>query len=488
MTICKLLKLSYICDRSNFRRMRLDRKTKEALIKKIDSCINDTYMIKGGIDKRNVDVIDKSTMMLKDAMSKCEFFLYSGRMHFFNGIYYEGMDKDEFEYILDVVLDKRGVPAAEAIRKGIYASCWRRVIGNNVESLNRSMVCFSNGVVNFDDPVPVLKPHNARYPVFYMLPYPYNEKAICPLWESFLKEVLPDPTLVANLQEFLGLVFINRSRAKIETMMWLHGNGANGKSVIFNTIMGIFGRDNITNFDINELTSSSMKERNIATINGKLLNYCSDVDSKTILSDSVKALISGEPMMGRPMYRDGFTVYDIPLMMGNTNKVPYFKDDSQAWLRRIRPIPFEVTIPEKKQDKQLAAKLTKEYSGIMNWILQGRDRIIKNNYHFTNSEKIEAFIRNYSNNSTPIKQFESYLGIASTPTGPFDEGKTISAESFFYKYRRWAEMVKTRIEGSVMTDRGFFKALAEQGYLKQKGPHGYVYRYFGRDSLDNCNL
>lgn len=468
--------------------MRLDRRTRESLVKMIDSKINDAYMIKGAVDKRTMDVMDKSTMMLKDAISRCNFYIYGGCMYFFNGAFYEGMEKDEFDYILDAVMDKRGVPASESFRKGIYAACWRKVIGNNVESANRSLVCFTNGVVDLSQDIPVLKPHSAKFPVFYQLPYPYNESAICPKWEEFLKQVLPDETLRKNLQEFLGLVFINRSQAKVETMMWLHGNGANGKSVIFNTIMGVFGRKNITNYDIKDLTASTQKERNIAAINGKLLNYCSDVDSKTIISDSIKALISGEPMMGRPMYQEAFTVYDIPLMMGNTNRVPFFKENSDAWLRRIRPIPFEVSIPESKQDKMLSDKLSKEYSGILNWILAGRARIIRNKYHFTDSERIEAFIRSYKESGNTVKQFEGYLGIRAVPKSPFEKGKTISCDALYYKYRAWCDIVKSRVGDTPMTSKSFFKAMGELGYVKQKGPSGQVFRYFGQKTIEDFIL
>lgn len=467
--------------------MTLDRRTRESLIRLIDSKVNDTYMANASGTKPS-DVVDKCTMMMKDAISRCNFYIYGGRMHFYNERYYVGLEKEEYEYILDAVMDKRGVPASETTRKGIYMACWRKVIGNNVDTTNKSLVCFSNGVVNFDEDIPVLKPHNPKFPVFYMLPYPYNPKAVCPKWEAFLDEVLPDDTLKANLQEFLGLVFINRNRAKIETMLWLHGNGANGKSVIFNTIMGVFGKDNITNYDIKDLTASANKERNIASINGKLLNYCSDVDSKTIINDSIKSLISGEPMLGRPMYREGFTVYDIPLMMGNTNRVPYFKEDSDAWLRRIRPIPFEVTIPESKQDKTLVEKLAKEYSGILNWILDGRKRIIKNKYHFTNSERIDAFLRSYREAGNPVKQFIGYLGISDRPSGPFDAGKTISVEAMYYKYRDWCDVVKSRTGESNMSIRMFSKAVSDLGFVKQQKSTGYVFRYFGKISIDDFSL
>ena len=468
--------------------MNIDKKTRDMLIMLIDSKIDNKYMATASVDKKGFDVMDKSTMMMKDAIKRCHFYIYGGKMHFFNGMYYQGLERDEYEYILDEVMDRRGIPSGEVFRNGIYRACWRKVIGNNVEKANKSLVCFSNGVVNFDEDVPVLKPHNPRYPVFFQLPYPYNERASCPLWEKFLLEVLPDETLRANLQEFLGLIFVNRSQANVETMMWLHGNGANGKSVIFNTIMGVLGRRNVTNFDIMDLTSGGQRERNIANINGKLLNYCSDVDSKTIMNDSIKALISGEPMMGRPLYKEGFTVYDIPLMMGNTNRVPYFKESSDAWLRRIRPIPFEISIPENKQDKTLSDRLTKEYSGILNWILMGRMRIIKQKFHFTKSERIDAFLRSYKNMGNTTKQFEDFLGIQPSPKNAFDRGKTVAVETLYYKYRTWAEMVKTRIGDTKVTSQGFMRSFGELGYLRQKGPNGWVFRYFGDITIDEFEI
>lgn len=468
--------------------MRLDKKTRDTLIMLIDSNIDSNLMPKAGVEKKSADALDKSTMMMKAAVGKCNFYLYGNKMHFFNGKFYEGIERDEFEYILDAVMDKRGVCASEAFRSGIYKACWRKVIGNNVDTANRALVCFSNGVMNFDEPMAMLHPWHPKYAVFFMLPYPYNPKATCPKWEEFLAEVLPDESLRKNLQEFLGLVFINRNKAKVETMMWLHGNGANGKSVIFNTIMGVLGSSNISNFDIFDLTGSNNKERNVAKINGKLLNYCSDVDSKTIMNDSIKALISGEPMVARPMYQDSFTVYDVPLMMGNTNRVPYFKESSDAWLRRIRPIPFEVTIPEDKQDKKLSEKLSKEFSGILNWILEGRERIIKQNFHFTQSDRIDAFLRSYKNMGNTVKQFEDFLGIYPSPKKAFDAGKTISAEKLYFKYRAWAELVKTRVGEMKVTDKAFYNAFGQLGYLRQRGPSGPVFRYFGTVTIDEFEV
>ena len=84
--------------------------------------------------------------------------------------------------------------------------------------------------------------------------------------------------------------------------MLLLGEGANGKSVVYETIRSILGEDNVTSFDLNELVAGAAKERNVACINGKPLNYSPDLDGKNIASESVKRIISGEGTMARNLY------------------------------------------------------------------------------------------------------------------------------------------------------------------------------------------
>ena len=62
-----------------------------------------------------------------------------------------------------------------------------------------------------------------------------------------------------------------------------------------------------------------MKEKkNIAFINGKRLNYCSEIQALEFGkdSDTLKSLISGEPTEARPIYGDNFTAYNIPFVDG----------------------------------------------------------------------------------------------------------------------------------------------------------------------------
>jgi putative DNA primase/helicase len=54
-----------------------------------------------------------------------------------------------------------------------------------------------------------------------------------------------------------------------------------------------------------------------------------------------------------------------------TNHAPIIKGDEQAIWRRIRLIPFEVTIPEHQRDPRFMETLKAELPDILNWTLEG---------------------------------------------------------------------------------------------------------------------
>ena len=56
--------------------------------------------------------------------------------------------------------------------------------------------------------------------------------------------------------------------------------------------------------------------------------------------------------------------------MGTNHKPRIRGADNGIW-RRIKMIPFTVTIPPEKRDKHLTEKLISENSGILNWLIKG---------------------------------------------------------------------------------------------------------------------
>ena len=54
-----------------------------------------------------------------------------------------------------------------------------------------------------------------------------------------------------------------------------------------------------------------------------------------------------------------------------TNHKPKIRGADNGIWRRIKMIPFTVTIPPEQRDKKLMEKLIAENSGILNWLIQG---------------------------------------------------------------------------------------------------------------------
>ena len=53
-----------------------------------------------------------------------------------------------------------------------------------------------------------------------------------------------------------------------------------------------------------------------------------------------------------------------------TNHKPEIRDTDNAIWRRVRLIPFNVTIPDAEQDRQLPEKLKDEWTGILRWAVE----------------------------------------------------------------------------------------------------------------------
>jgi len=161
--------------------------------------------------------------------------------------------------------------------KVIVEFCIKQIGISTIEP-SKGIICFKNGVLNID--TEEFFNFSPDLHVTNKLEYEYDRTAKCPKWESFLSEVLPDKEDESVLQEYLGVIFMDRSKFKLEKMLFLVGTGSNGKSVVFETITGILGKDNVSNFDLSALTTGSgsgTNAYNIASVDGKLLNYCSDI-------------------------------------------------------------------------------------------------------------------------------------------------------------------------------------------------------------------
>ena len=102
-----------------------------------------------------------------------------------------------------------------------------------------------------------MRSFNSKDFLTYQLPFRFEASAKTPKFDNFLKEVLLDKNRQLVLPEFLASSFLINNILKLEKALLLYGSGANGKSVIYEIVLALFGNENITNYSLDNLTNET---------------------------------------------------------------------------------------------------------------------------------------------------------------------------------------------------------------------------------------
>ena len=414
--------------------------------------------------------------VLRDAILASSMHGYNGEIYGFDGVKYSPIDTHSFSNITYTALKQIGLPDGNLRKKWYIDNILKSAALEKTLEPDPGVVTFTNTVFDMDGCV--THKFSPKWISVTQMDYDYDPDADCTLWLRFLDEVLPDKCMQKILQEFLGCVFIDRKKAKIEKMMVLLGPGANGKSVVHDVVRQLLGEQNVTSFGIAELTGGYELKKNITTINGKRLNYASEISAATFthVGDQLKKLISGEPMSARANYKDNFMATDIPLIMANANRLPGMnKDDLKAMARRFIVLPFNVEIPASRQNPLLARELCSELPGIFNWVMKGRERYIANGYAFSEVKKIEETPAHYKLKGSTVVEFMLDRNYNAKRRETYEQPKWVKATALYKEYNEWC-LTKGKPSDVIDSNIAFGRKLTiELGYRKKTVQGGVAY-------------
>lgn len=419
-------------------------------------------------------------IILRDAVKKCNLALYRGIEHWWSpeSGYWIALEKNEITLASQYLIRSIGMSPADIFkREQRISQMMRDSIFFKQLRPKKGLITFSNATLDVD--TGKAEKRSSSFHTIYGLPYAYDPTAECPKWNEFLSQVIPDSELRMLLQEYLGCVFIDRQRVKLEKMLYLLGSGSNGKGVIFETIRNLVGADNITSYDLSVLAANN-NEYAIASVDGKILNYCSDADKATYSNSKAKSIISGEPTPARLPYGQPFTAQNIPVLMVNTNEMPATNDHSYGAKRRLMIIPMNVTIPEHKQNHRLHIELMEERSGILNWIFEGRERLIANDFRFTRSKAAEAKLAEYEVESNSILLFLQDRQYYPTAIFRGQQWDRVSSSDSYQDYRGWCISQGLK----PFSQKAFSAKLKDRGFIFGRYGNGVVYSYYKIIDID----
>lgn len=409
-----------------------DSRLSESLVRKMES-------IRGrGEHDKSINKLTEAHIAraFSHAVTGSEFRYGSNWYMWFNGKKYILLDEAQIKGALyDALIDLNvgDVYVVNSINKIIESGL--TALARRPYNPNKGLISFRNGVLNLDT-MEMTSPADESFETPTYIDFDYDPNAQCPRFRTFLSEVLPDAATQRVLQEFCGALFVDRKKYKIEKVLYLLGEGQNGKGVFLECVQHVVGRENVSSYSMYDVCTSPRRDNNIAGVNGKIVNICTDMSKADISGGEFKKFVSGEPMVGRLLFKDTFFVYDIPLAMAALNDVPKTTDHSFGHIRRHLVIPFDRRIPEEQRDPMLAAKLKEEATGILNWMFQGRARFLANSAKFSSSGVIEYTARRLKSEQDVILAFMSskqYL----MHEMPFTERFEISNEDLYQEYAEY---------------------------------------------------
>jgi putative DNA primase/helicase len=188
----------------------------------------------------------------------------------------------------------------------------------------------------------------------------------------------------------------------MEKMLIMFGSGSNGKSTLENIITQMIGSENICSYPLTELCDEKGYHR--AQLAGKMLNIVTEMGGSKINYDYLKGIISHESISARNPFGKPFNFKPEAKLIVSTNTLPHGEPTHGFW-RRILLVPFDVIIPEEKQNKNLVNDICEnELSGIFNLALQGIQRLVEQQ-QFSYSEEMKKAIDKYMRETDSVRSF-----------------------------------------------------------------------------------
>ncbi len=199
----------------------------------------------------------------------------------------------------------------------------------------------------------------------------YNRDAECPTWNLFLLQIFnKDMQLIRFIQKAMGYALSGDVSEQCLFILW--GTGANGKSTFLNVLQYLFGDYACSTMIETFMKKNSEQSNDLARLKGARLVTTSEVEQGKPLSESLIKQITGEDeLTARFLYGKYFSFKPTFKIFMATNHKPRIRGVDNGIWRRIKMIPFTVTIPPEQRDKKLTEKLIAENSGILNWLIQG---------------------------------------------------------------------------------------------------------------------
>jgi putative DNA primase/helicase len=255
------------------------------------------------------------------------------------------------------------------------------------------------------------------------VPYDYAPEAVPAIWRYFLENTVP--AAAPFLQEFAGYALTTEMAH--ELAVWLFGPPGSGKSTFIAGLAAMLGH----RAGILGLADLERSRFTLADLPGKTLVVASEQPSSYLAStNTLNAIISGEPIQVERKYHDPFTVIPKAKVCWAMNELPRVADANSGLFRRVKVVTFP-ELPEDQRDPEIKRHIEQEGAGILNWALIGLRRLKERGYFEVPAGVADATKQFREHNDVPALFVEDRC--------IKEPDAEVQAAKLYREYRYWCE-------------------------------------------------
>lgn len=327
----------------------------------------------------------------------------------------KAMDTDEMYYYEDGIYheDTHGSVLKRDISKGLkhqYTINRKSTIADKVDSKTLTprdeigaddwKVVVENGVLDLENRE--LSEHTPELNALHKLPVKYDADADEPeVFLDYLEDVVPDEKERKKLQEFVGYTLMHWDY-KFEKGLFLVGPTNSGKSTFVDIVNMLHSGDATAHVTPQEIIEDRFKPYQLF---GSWMNTRNDIPSETVKnSGMMKEILSGEEITIETKGIPNFDYAPNAKHIFAGNQLPTADIDDNAFYGRLLLVSMPKTIPRDQQDRDLLNKVESELPGVLNWAVDGLDRLLKQG-HFTADRTPSETEQMWQRWSSSVKRF-----------------------------------------------------------------------------------
>ncbi len=294
----------------------------------------------------------------------------------------------------------------------------------------------------------------------------FDPTAKATTWETFITRVMGEKAdeLVPFVRRAIGYALTGD--VSEQCLFFAHGKGHNGKSVFFNTLAALLGdyqQKAPTEMIMAKLGTGGSIPNDVARLMGCRFVVTAEIEEGRRLAEAlVKDLTSDDTIIARYLHKEFFEFPPTHKLFMYGNHKPIIRGTDPGIWRRIRLIPFQVTIPAEERDPQLGAKLKAELAGILNWAMAGC--LEWQDIGLRVPQCVQDAVADYRAEMDTLGGFIEDTCV----TGP---AYTVRASELYAGYSKWCDDTGE----FKITQRRFGMQLTERGYDRFHSRRGFSY-------------